>query len=175
MVGTGLTFAVGVGGLVSIVGLVAVVRGRATVFEVMGTAGRFGVASFILGMAFAGLLAAVARTRFFSRLSLRFATALGVGVGLLYWTALAVSGAWQKWTPGLALWNFVLLVEMGGGAAAATILIARKAGASLGPGEETESLGSGGAERYSSPDDGPGSRAAAPAASREGPDGRRLP
>src|ERR1043165_2812846 len=125
MIGSGLTFAIGVGGVVSIVGLVAILRGRATVFEVMGTAGRFGVASFILGVAFAGILAMVARTRFFHRLSLRLATGLGAGVGLLYWTLLAVNGAWSKWTPGLALWNFVLLVGIGGGAAGAPILVAR--------------------------------------------------
>jgi hypothetical protein len=175
MIGTGLTFAVGIGGLVSVIGLIAILRGRASVFEVMGTAGRFGVASFILGTAFAGLLAIVARTRFFHRLSLRFATGLGAAVGLLYWTMLAITGAWSKWTPGLALWNFVLLVGIGSGAAAATILVARKTGALLAREDEPASLGAGEPMRYSSPDDGSGSRAATPAASREGPDGRRLP
>jgi hypothetical protein len=142
MVGTGLTFAAGVGGIVSIFGVVALLRGRATVVEVLGTVGRFSVAGFVLGVGFAGVLVVGARTGLFKKLSLRVGTSLGVGAGLLYWLALAATGG-RVWSPRLAVLNFVLLVVMGGGLAAATVLIARRAGSTLGPGDEPRRVGPG--------------------------------
>jgi hypothetical protein len=140
MVGTGLAFATGVGGVVSIVAVIAWLRGRASPREVLETVGQFGVASFLLGVGFGGVLAIAARTGLFKKLSLRLGTSLGVGAGLLYWLFLAMTGG-RSWSPQLAIWNLVLLVAMGGGSAAATLLIARRAGSTLGPGDELPSVG----------------------------------
>jgi hypothetical protein len=142
MVGTGLTFAAGVGGVVSIFGAVAWLRGRATGLEVLETVGRFSVAGFVLGVGFAGVLVIAARTGLFRKLSLRVGTSLGVGAGLLYWLALAATGG-RSWSPRLAILNFVVLVLMGGGLAAATVLIARRAGSALGAGDGLPSVGAG--------------------------------
>jgi hypothetical protein len=142
MIGTGVTFAAGVGGVVSIFGAVALLRGRATVRDVLETVGQFSVASFVLGAGFAGVVAIGARTGLFKRLSLRVGTSLGVGAGLLYWLMLAMTGG-RSWSPRVATLNFVLLVLMGGASAAATLLIARKAGSALEPGEERLSVGAG--------------------------------
>jgi len=142
MVVTGLTFAVGVGGVVSIFGAVAWLRGRATVRDVLETVGRFSVASFLLGVAFAGVLAIAARAGLFKKLSIRLGTVLGVGAGLIYWTFLATTGG-RSWSPRVAVLNLVLLVVMGGGSAAATLVIARRAGSALGPGDELPRVGPG--------------------------------
>src|SRR5262245_36552680 len=114
MVGTGLAFATGVGGVVSIVGLIAWLRGRATPREVLETVGQFGVASFLLGVGFGGVLAIAARTGLLKKLSIRVGTSLGIGAGLLYWLFLAMTGG-RSWSPQLAIWNLVLLVVIGGG------------------------------------------------------------
>jgi hypothetical protein len=142
MVGTGLTFATGVGSVVSIIGMIAWLRGRATGRDVLETAGQFAVASFLLGVGFAGAVAIGARTGLFKKLSLRLGTTLGVGAGLLYWVFLAMTGG-RSWSPRVAILNFVLLVLIGGGSAAATLLIARRAGSALGPGEELRKVGPG--------------------------------
>jgi len=142
MVGTGLTFAAGVGGVVSIFGAVAWLRGRATGIEVLETVGRFSVAGFVLGLGFSGVLVIAARTGLFKKLSLRIGTSLGVGAGLLYWLALATTGG-RSWSPRLAVLNLVTLVVMGGGLAAATVLIARRAGSLLGRAGELPSVGAG--------------------------------
>ena len=142
MVGTGLTFAAGVGGVVSFFGAVAWLRGRATGVEVLETVGRFSVAGFVLGVGFASVLVIAARTGLFKRLSLRVGTSLGVGAGLLYWLVLATTGG-RSWSPRLAILNLVLLVVMGGGLAAATVLIARRAGSVLGRGDGVPSVGAG--------------------------------
>ena len=84
MIGTGVTFAAGVGGVVSLFGVVALFRGRATVRQVLETVGQFSVASFLLGAAFAGVVAIGARAGLFKKLSLRLGISLGVGAGLLY-------------------------------------------------------------------------------------------
>jgi len=144
MVGTALTFAVGIGLVVSAVGGVAILRHKATIIEVMRTGGRFSVASFILGFAFSGILALAARGRGFRRLSLPLVTSLGAGAGLLYWLVLAFTGG-RNWGPGVGLFNFVLLLGMGGGAAAAMLLIARYARSTVEPNVDAEpgTLGSG--------------------------------
>ena len=140
MAGTGLTFAAGVGGVVSIFGAVAWLRGRATGLEVLETVGRFSVAGFVLGVGFAGVLVVAARTRLFKKLSLRVGTSLGIGAGLLYWLVLASTGG-RSWSPRLAVLNLVTLVVMGGGLAAATVLIARRAGSALGRRDEPPKVG----------------------------------
>src|SRR5262245_5569152 len=141
MVGTGLTFSAGCGAVVSIVGAISWLRGRATARYVLETVGQFSVASFVLGVGFAGVVAIGARTGLFKKLSLRLGTALGVGAGLLYWLALAMTGG-RSWTPRLAILNFVLLVVIGGVSAAATLIIARKTGSALEPADAARSIGS---------------------------------
>ena len=148
LVGTGLTFATGVGGVVSIIGAIALLRGKATVRDVLETVGQFSVASFLLGVGFGGVLAISARTGLFKKLSLRLGTALGVGAGLLYWVFLAMTGG-RSWSPQLAVLNLALLVVIGGGSAAATLLIARRAGSLLTRGDERIGVGSGDEEKVS--------------------------
>src|SRR5262249_60451359 len=114
MIGTGLTFAVGVGAVPSLIGAVAWIRGRATPVEVLRVAGKFSVASFLLGVAFAGVLALTARGRRFNKLSLPLVGSLGAGAGLLYWIFLASTGG-RAWAPRLAIINFVLLTVIGAG------------------------------------------------------------
>lgn len=145
MVGTGLTFAIGVGGVATLVGGVATLLGNTTIIGVMRLAGRLSVVSFLLGVAFSGLLAVISRSRFFSTLSLRFGALLGAGTGTLYWLFLAMTGG-RVWTLRTAMLNFVLLNVMGAGSALATLWIARRAGAALRPGDAEESLGAGNAE-----------------------------
>lgn len=124
MLGTGLTFAVAAGALTSAVGVFAMVVGEATWVSVAETAGRISVASFILGVAFAALLALSARSRRLARLSIGRFAALGAGAGLLYFAFISTNGI-GVWTPRVALLNFVLLVGLGGGLAAATLALAR--------------------------------------------------
>jgi len=142
MVGTGLTFAVGVGAVTSLVGAFAWLRGRATPVEVLQVAGRFSVASFLLGVAFGGILALTARGRRFNKLSLPLVASLGAGAGFLYWTFLASTGG-RTWSFRIALLNFVVLTVMGGTSAVATLLIARRARSGLQSGEQVQSLGAG--------------------------------
>ncbi len=142
MLGTGLTFAVGVGGAVAIVGTVAWLFGELTVLEVLQSAGKLSVVSFLLGVLFSGVLALTAHGSQFSKLSLRFVLALGTGAGWLYWIFLASTGG-RSWAPRLAIMNFVLLTIMGAGSAGATFLIARRAGAPMGSGGDPQSLGAG--------------------------------
>ncbi|HEV8449249.1 MAG TPA: hypothetical protein VGQ44_20660 [Gemmatimonadaceae bacterium] len=144
MIGTGLTFAVGIGAVTTAVGAFAWLRGRASVVEVLRVAGRFSVASFLLGVAFAGVLALTARGRRFNKLSLPLVGSLGAGAGFLYWLFLASTGG-RAWSPRLAIINFGLLTVMGAGSAIATLLIARRArsGARLASADDLHSLGVG--------------------------------
>lgn len=142
MIGTGLTFAAGVGGLVSIVGAFVWLGGRITGRELVGVAGKFSVAAFLLGVAFSGVLAIAARGRLFDKLSLRLVGGVGAGAGLLYWVFLALNGG-RNWSARDAIGNFVLLLVMGVGAATATLLIARKAGATLKSRDDLDALRAG--------------------------------
>ena len=142
MIGTGLTFAAGVGGVTSMFGVIALLRGRITIVELLQTAGKFSVVAFLLGVAFSGVLVITARGRQFSKLSLGLITGLGASAGLLYWLFLASTGG-RSWSPRLALLNFVLLIVMGSVSAAATFLIARRAGSALKSSDELPSLAEG--------------------------------
>src|SRR6185312_4798255 len=90
MLGTGVTFGAGVGVAGSIAAGIAWAAGGGTAHELFGLAGRFAVASFLLGVVFSGVLAITARGRNFSKLSLRLVGGLGAGAGLLYWIFLAM-------------------------------------------------------------------------------------
>jgi hypothetical protein len=142
MIGTGLTFAAGIGGVVAIPGVLVWLGGRITGRELLGLVGKFSVASFLLGVAFSGVLAIAARGRHFNKLSLRLVGALGAGAGILYWVFLALNGG-RNWSPRNAIGNFVLLIVMGAGSAAATLIIARRARSALNSGDDLHSLGAG--------------------------------
>ena len=145
MIGTAFTFAVGVGGVMSILGAVAWLRDKATIIDVMRTVGRFSVAAFVLGVGFSGLLALLARSRRFSKLSVPMVGAIGVGAGLIYFGLISINGI-GTWTPRVALINFSLLTVMGGASAVAMLLIARrgsKSDSALDAGDEHEALGAG--------------------------------
>lgn len=142
MIGTGLTFAVGVGAATTLFGAIVWLRGGVQPLEVLRFAGRLSLVSFLLGVAFSGVLALIARGRGFSKLSLPLVTGVGAGAGILYWLFLRSTGG-RVWTPRDALGNFVLLIVMGGVSAGATLLIARRGRSSLGRGDELRGLGEG--------------------------------
>ncbi|MEO5798276.1 MAG: hypothetical protein ABIZ70_03855 [Gemmatimonadales bacterium] len=146
MLGTGLTFAVGVGGFSALVGIVLLIARMVSLVEILQMAGRLTVISFILGVVFSGVLALSAGGRSFGKLSLGFVTALGAGGGLIYWLLIGFAKGFRAWTLSVALANLSLLLAMGSGAAAATFLLARRAGKSLRAGDEVESLGEGSLE-----------------------------
>jgi hypothetical protein len=100
---------------------------------------RVSVVSFILGVAFSGLLALIARGRTLEKLSLALVSAIGAGGGLSYFLFLALNGG-RNWTPRVALLNFVLLLVMGAGSAAGTLLVARRAKHVLAPSDEVPLL-----------------------------------
>jgi len=142
MIGTGLTFAVGVGAVVGAIGTALWIAGGPPFVEVLRTVGKFYVVSFLPGVAFSGVLAIAARGRQFSKLSLRLVGSLGAGAGLLYFLFLAMNGG-RNWTPRLALLNFVLLIVIGSGAALGMLLIARRARTALDAGGDVPELGAG--------------------------------
>ena len=142
MIGTGLTFAAGVGGVASIVGALVWLGGGISGRELLDIAAQFSVASFLLGVAFSGVLAIAARSRQFNALSLRLVGALGAGAGMLYWVFLALTGG-RSWDAQHAIGNFALVVVMGAGAAAGTLMIARRAGAALESGGDARRVGAG--------------------------------
>ena len=142
MIGTGLTFAAGVGVVGSLLGLVGLLLGRLS-WDDLRFVAKLSVVSFIVGVAFSGVLALAARGRTFDRLSLRFVTALGAGGGLLYFLFIAFMNGARVWSAGQAFVNLTILTVLGGGSAAATLILARKAGRALQFGEESPSLGEG--------------------------------
>jgi hypothetical protein len=141
MLGTGLTFAAGVGLVGLLFGLVGLAFGALSWPDLKMVA-RLSVVAFLVGMTFSAFLAAAARGRPFERLSLRFVTALGAGGGLLYFLFISISGA-RQWSVPEAIANLSILAVLGAGSAAATLLIARRAGRALGSGTESPSLGEG--------------------------------
>jgi len=142
MIGTGLTFAAGVGVVGSMLGLVGLLLGELSGHDLRIVA-KLSVVAFIVGVAFSGVLAIAARGRSFDRLSLRYVTALGAGGGLLYFLFIALMNGVRVWSASNAIGNLTILTLMGGGSAAATLLLARKAGHVLKSGEESRSLGEG--------------------------------
>ena len=145
MIGTGLTFAAGVGAVALVLGLVGVLLGQLAVDD-LRMVGKLSLIAFIVGMAFSGVLAIAAQGRTFERLSLRFVTALGAGGGLLYFLFIAAMNGARVWSLWNAIGNLTILTLLGGGSAAATLLLARRAGHALKPHEESRSLGEGGIE-----------------------------
>jgi hypothetical protein len=135
IIGTGLTFAAGVGVVGSILGLVGLVLGLLS-WDDLRMVPRLSVVAFLVGVGFSGVLAIAARRRTFDRLSLRYVTALGAGGGLIYFLFIAAASGARVWSAWNAIGNLTILTLLGGGSAAATLVLARKAGRALTPGEE---------------------------------------
>jgi hypothetical protein len=146
MLGTGITFAAGVGVVTAAVGLVAMVFGELTAPDLLRTVGKMSVVTLIVGVGFSGVLALSARGRTFDALSLRSVTGMGVGAGFLYFVFIAAMNGARVWTPETALLNLVLLLAIGGVSAAGTWLLARRAGRALRGGDAAASLGTGRAD-----------------------------
>jgi hypothetical protein len=144
MIGTGLTFAAAVGVVSSLVGLVALLAGELSGRELLEIVGKLSVVASLVGVAFSGVLAITAHGRPFDRLSLRNVTALGAGGGLLYFLFIAAMNGARVWSASAAIANLTILILIGGGSAAGTLILARKAGSALKSGEESRSLGEGG-------------------------------
>jgi len=145
MVGTGLTFAIVVGGVSFVLGLIALALGWISP-NGLRMAGKLSVVAFIVGIGFSAVLAIIARGRTLDRLSLRAVTAVGVGGGLLYFLFIGFVNGFRSWTPQVGLLNLGLLAVLGGGAAAATLLVARKAAAALTGADESPQLDAGNGE-----------------------------
>jgi hypothetical protein len=139
MIGTGLTFAVGVGVVGSVLGLVGLLLGALS-WDDLRMVAKLSVVAFLVGVGFSGVLAIAARGRTFDRLSLRYVTALGAGGGLLYFLFIAAANGTRVWSIWNAIGNLTILTLLGGGSAAATLLVARKAAAALESREELPSL-----------------------------------
>lgn len=145
ILGTGLTFAVGVAVVGSLLGLLGVLLGRLA-WDDLRFVGKLSVVAFIVGMGFSSVLALSARGRAFDRLSLRYVTALGAGGGLLYFLFIAAANGARVWSASAAIANLAILTLLGGGSAAAMLILARRAGHGLSAGEEPRRLGEGGIE-----------------------------
>lgn len=143
--GTGIAFAVAgpiiVGAIASLFWLFGDLK-----FEyAVGAALRSAPLSFVLGVAFSGVLALVARGQAIERLSVRTFGAIGGGIGLTAWAAMGLTGAFSAWSPGTAVVNLVLATSIGAGSAAATLALARRARGGLAAGEDVQHLGTGAA------------------------------
>lgn len=141
MIGTGLTFAAGVGIVGSTIGLVARIVGEISSRELVQVVSKTTVVAFIVGVAFSGVLATVAHGRTFERLSLRFVTGLGAAAGFLYFFIIAAASGARVWTAATAILNFTVLVLLGAGSAAGTLLVAKRAKRALKSNDELPSIG----------------------------------
>jgi hypothetical protein len=143
MVGTGLIFSVGVGVIASVIAGVAwLVTGMERNVELIRVVVASAMWAFPIGMAFAGFLALTARGRSFEKLTLPRIAALGAGGGLLLYGVLAAN-AWHAWSLRAALANLTIFVVLGSGSATAALLLARRAGPALKPGDDPPRLGEG--------------------------------
>ena len=84
-------------------------------------------------------MAITARGRSFDELSVPRFAALGAGAGLVLFGVLAVN-AWDAWSVSTAIANAAIFVVLGGASATAILVVARRAGPSLKPGDERELL-----------------------------------
>jgi hypothetical protein len=141
MIGTGLTFAAGVGVVGSaIAGIVWLIPGSGVGRETIRVVVASAFWSFLIGVAFSGMLAVTARGRAFDKLSLRRFAGLGVAGGLLLYGVLAAN-AYHAWTVSTALVNLTIFVVLGGGTATAALLLARRARPALEPGDASPDPG----------------------------------
>jgi hypothetical protein len=139
MIGTGLTFAAGVGAASSVVGLIVVLLGKSSFHETFEMVGKLSVVAFLVGIGFSAILAMAARSRWLAKVSIpRFAT-LGAGAGLLYFLAIATNGI-GRWSLADAVANLAILTVIGGASAAGTLMVARRGGRELESSEQTSRL-----------------------------------
>ena len=141
-VGMGLTFAAGAGVFFSVLAVV-----RALFFPGVEDEPGFMIIAasawgFAIGVSFSGILAIAARSRSFDQLSLPRVATFGAGGGFVL-AGLLVAATWQEWPNGNAIVPFTFLPLLGAGAAAASLLLARRAGSALTSGEESPGLGAG--------------------------------
>jgi hypothetical protein len=143
MIGMGLTFTAGVGvGASMLAALMWLIPGGSSDQELIEAVIKDSIIAFPIGVAFSGILAITARGRAFDKLSLPQVAALGAGGGLLLFGLLAVN-AWQAWSVSTAIANATIFVLLGGGSATASLVLARRAGPALKPGDDSRSLGDG--------------------------------
>jgi len=142
MIGTGLTFAAGAAVVGSILGLVGLLLGKLS-WDDLRMVAKVSVVAFLIGVGFSGMLAIAARGRTFDRLSLRSFTALGAAGGLLYFLFIAAANGARVWSAWNAIGNLTILTVLGGGLAAAMLVLARRAGRALTSGEEARRLAEG--------------------------------
>ena len=144
MIGTGLTFAAGVGVVASMIFVLPtwLLLGGDSGREMLVMIIKSSIWAFPIGVAFSGVVAITARGRRFDKLSLPHFAALGAGAGLLLFGVLAVN-AWDSWSVTTAIANATIFVLLGGGSATATLVLARRAGPALRSGDESRSLGEG--------------------------------
>jgi hypothetical protein len=142
MIGMGLTFAAGVGVVGSLLGLAGLLLGELS-WDDLRMVAKLSVIAFLVGVGFSGVLAITARGRTFDKLSLRYVTALGAGGGLLYFLFIAAAHGARVWSVWNAIGNLAILTLVGGGSAAATLILAQRAGRTLRSGEESRNLGEG--------------------------------
>lgn len=138
MIGMGLTFAAGVGTIMTLIAAFAWLflgAGDDMGILVVGST----VWAFAIGVAFSGALALVARDLSFEKLSLPKVAALGAGGGLLMFGVLALN-AWSAWSPDTAIANAALFTFLGSGSATASLLIARKADSLISSRDEPDRL-----------------------------------
>ncbi|HKV75389.1 MAG TPA: hypothetical protein VJN95_12790 [Gemmatimonadales bacterium] len=140
---TGLSFAIGVGLVATIIGIPFWLFGGVSLPNVLGAVARLSIVSCLIGVAFSALVAITARGRSFDKLSLPYFTAMGTGVGFLYFLFMGFSGAFGVWSTSAAITNFLLVTVTGGASAAALLLIARKGRKEIGPGEDQGKIGKG--------------------------------
>lgn len=139
MIGTGLTFAAGVGAVASaFFGLDWLFTGGGP--ESIQMIAASALWAFLIGVSFSGFLAITARGRSFDKLSLPRFAAMGAGCGLLLFGVLALN-AWDSWSTMAAIANATVLVLFGSGSATATLLVARRAKTELKPGDPSRSEG----------------------------------
>lgn len=143
MIGTGVTFAAGVGLVSAFAAFIAAAVGDFSTRDLLGFVGKLSVVAFLVGVVFSGVLAIAARGKSFDRLSFRFVTGLGAGGGFLYFLFIAANNGARVWSAPDAVANFAILTLMGGGAAAGMLFLARRAGRALQPGDEVRSLAEG--------------------------------
>jgi hypothetical protein len=144
MIGTGLTFALGVGVVATMIVVLPtwLLLGGDSGLDMLVMAIKSSIWALPIGIVASGILALTARDVPFHKLSLPRFAALGVGGGLLLFGALAAN-AWQAWSVSDALANLLVLTVLGGVSATATLMIARRAGPTLGSGDHASSIGEG--------------------------------
>jgi hypothetical protein len=96
----------------------------------------------LIGAGFATVLAIAARGRSFDELSLARTGFIGAGGGLLLASVL-MGLTFPHWAPADRIIPFVVLPLLGASSATLALLIARRAGPALPPGDEPLSLGNG--------------------------------